>query len=91
MTKQLTAAEAKAWRQETGLSQEHFAELLGLSRPTITRIEAGQIPAPEWMTLARTGWRADQGPTDIESVIRRIVREEIAAAHEPIPVLNRKP
>lgn len=82
MTKQLTPDEVASWRQETGLSQEKFGDMLDVSRSTIVRIETGETPAPKWMSLSRDGWRASNGPTDLESIIRRIVRDEIAKGGE---------
>jgi transcriptional regulator with XRE-family HTH domain len=40
----MTAGEFKEWRRRLGLSQEHAAEALGLSRNTIARYEAGHTP-----------------------------------------------
>lgn len=85
MVHQLTAEEIKAWRSETGLSQQAFAELLGISRPTVARLEGGEISADPWLYYARAGWQAEYGrgssiATQLETVIRQIVREEISNA-----------
>jgi DNA-binding XRE family transcriptional regulator len=80
MTKQLTAEEIKAWRAETGLSQQAFAELLGISRPTVSRLEGSEISADPWLYYACVGWRAENGrgsiASQLEGIIRQIVREE---------------
>ena len=81
--KQLTPDEIKAWRDEAGLSQQAFAEMLGISRATVARLESGDISADPWLYYARAGWREESGrpgsiASQIEIVIRQIVREELA-------------
>jgi len=56
MNDQLTPDDVRAWRKAAGLNQLEFAALLGLSRPTIARIEGGSLRAPKWMALAKIGW-----------------------------------
>lgn len=83
MVHQLTAEEIKIWRAETGLSQQGFAEMLGISRPTVARLEGGEISADPWLYYARAGWQAENGKnssivSQIEGIIRQIVRTEMS-------------
>lgn len=48
----MTPAEITAWRQRTGLNRLQAAEALGISRNTITRMEAGTSEIPAYIELA---------------------------------------
>jgi len=48
----MTPADLTAWRQRTGLNRLQAAEALGISRNTITRMEAGTSEIPAYIELA---------------------------------------
>jgi transcriptional regulator with XRE-family HTH domain len=55
MTRVLSSADVRAFRTKHKLSQQELGELLGLTRNTVGRWEAGIRPIPEHMNLTLEG------------------------------------
>ena len=75
MASDFRASDVAAWRRETGLCQDDFARLLGISRPTVARWEGGGRSVPAWVGLAYAGWRSRQQAES--STLRDLIRAEI--------------
>ena len=67
-------ARLRAAREAAGLSQGQVAKLMGMHRPTISEIEAGnrRVSADELVKLAelydtKTAWILGEGPQDISA------------------------
>lgn len=61
----------KTWRKSKKLTQAAAGELLGLSQPSLARIEAGeQWPTPETISLIETGTKGAVTANDILATYR---------------------
>lgn len=61
---EVSGVELKRLREERGLTQEGLAELSGVSRPAIHRIENGQ-QAPRQSTVSKLAWALEVEPSDV--------------------------
>ena len=67
-----STAEAYEFRKKTGLTQEGFAALLGVSKDTIASLEIGRLQMSKRM-LAKMATAAD--PSAVRGIIDRKVEE----------------
>lgn len=57
----LTPGELRAWRTDRGLTQQELADLLGIHRVTVSRMETGELPlgVADRLALEGLGARLD--------------------------------
>ena len=90
----MTADEFVAWRKEAGASQSEAAELLGVSRTTVARWEAGErvIPDTVPVQIGLVSGPEKLAPVEPRAVVEGVVDtkgfDPVAAGLRPGPTTN---
>lgn len=67
----------KSEREAAGLTRQEMADQLGVSRPHLTRLEAGQHKQPSPALLGRIAKRLDVSPDDLYALAGYLPSDEL--------------